>query len=262
MKTTPSENARPGRTDAEPPGLPKHNATPGPHAEFSDEDRAPVTGCFGSVDAILRNPRRIMYQLGEGSSRDVILRLVGVAVACALGYGLIVGLFSGGEQVFYAPVKIAVGLLLSALICLPSLYIFAALGGSKAAIADVVGLLAGLLALTTILLIGFAPVAWIFSESTESVAMMGALHLAFWFVAVGFGLRFLHTGFKHTSLRGSEGICVWTVIFVAVALQMTTALRPILGTADTMLPTEKKFFLTHWADNLRTAPGYESTASR
>jgi hypothetical protein len=32
-------------------------------------------------------------------------------------------------------------------------------------------------------------------------------------------------------------------------------LRPIVGKADTFLPTEKKFFLVHWADCLRaTSP--------
>jgi hypothetical protein len=41
---------------------------------------------------------------------------------------------------------------------------------------------------------------------------------------------------------------VWSIIFVLVALQMTTALRPILGTSETLLPTEKKFFLRHWVD--------------
>jgi len=235
--------------------MPKSVDSPGQEPEFSEADQIPVSGCFGSVDAILRHPNRILFQLRRGNSRETILVLIGVAIACALGYGLIIGLFSGGEQVFYAPLKIAAGLLLTALICLPSLYIFAALGGSKAGIEDVLGLLAGLLALTTILLIGFAPVAWIFSESTESLAMMGGLHLAFWFVAVGFGLKFLHTGFKHTRLRANEGLSVWAIIFVAVALQMTTALRPILGTADTLLPKEKKFFLAHWADNLSSPSG-------
>jgi hypothetical protein len=263
MNTTPPENPNSGQSTPEPPVLPRSNDASSPETEFSEADQVPVTGYFGSVDAILRNPKRILFQLQRGNSRETILLLIGVAIVCALGYGLIVGLFSGGEQVFLAPVKIAAGLLLSALICLPSLYIFAALGGSKAGIADVLGLLAGLLALTTILLIGFAPVAWIFSESTESVAMMGALHLAFWFVAVGFGLKFLHTGFRHTSLRGNEGVSVWTIIFVAVALQMTTALRPILGTADTMLPQEKKFFLAHWADNMNDGAGSgRKTANR
>ncbi len=240
MNTTPSEDPKMGPPDAgqasAQPSIKSPCEDSGPNAEFSEADRVPVSGCLGSVDALLRNPGRILFQLSQGKSHETILRLIAVAIVCALGYGLIVGLFSGGEQLFLAPLKIAVGLLLSALICLPSLYIFAALGGSRAGIADVLGLLAGLLALTTILLIGFAPVAWVFSESTDSVAMMGGLHLASWFVAVGFGLRFLHAGFKGARLRGNEGLSVWTIIFVAVALQMTTALRPILGTADALLP--------------------------
>jgi len=32
---------------------------------------------------------------------------------------------------------------------------------------------------------------------------------------------------------------------------MTTALRPIVGTADTLLPEEKKFFLSHWGDSIK-----------
>jgi len=251
MNATPPDSPNTNHPNAEPPGLPGWDA----NDPFDASDRMPITGFLDCLDALLRNPRRVMFQLGQGNGRAVILRLVGVAIVCALGYGVIVGLFSGGGQIFYAPVKIAAGLLLSALICLPSLYIFAALGGSRAGLADVLGLMAGLLALTSILLIGFAPVAWIFSASTESIVMMGGLHLAFWLVGSGFGLRFLHAGFKLTSLRGAEGISVWTVIFIAVALQMTTALRPILGASNTVLPTEKKFFLAHWAENLDDASG-------
>ncbi len=34
-------------------------------------------------------------------------------------------------------------------------------------------------------------------------------------------------------------------------VQMTTALRPILGTSETLLPKEKKFFAAHWSDVMR-----------
>jgi hypothetical protein len=113
---------------------------------------------------------------------------------------------------------------------------------------------AGLLMLMTILLIGFAPVAWLFSQSTESVVWMGTLHLAFWFIATFFGLRFLETGFSHSKARSSAGLNVWIIIFMLVAVQMTTALRPIVGKADTFMPKQKKFFLTHWGDNLSATP--------
>jgi hypothetical protein len=144
---------------------------------------------------------------------------------------------------------VAGGLVFSALICLPSLYIFSCLSGSKARLVEVVGLIAGLLALMTVLLVGFAPVAWVFSQSTDSLPAMGALHLAFWVVATYFGLRFLCAGFAQLSSR-SGGLGVWITIFMLVMVQMTTALRPIVGTADTLLPAEKKFFLKHWLEQL------------
>jgi hypothetical protein len=43
---------------------------------------------------------------------------------------------------------------------------------------------------------------------------------------------------------------VWVAVFVLVCLQMTTALRPIIGTSDHWLPKEKKFFIAHWIENL------------
>ena len=112
-------------------------------------------------------------------------------------------------------------------------------------------MVAGLVTLATLLLIGFAPVAWLFSQSSQSVVWMGSLHLLFWFIAAFFGLRFLRQGFAGSQARTSAGFFTWAVIFLLVTVQMTTAVRPLVGTADTLLPTEKKFFLVHWVDCLR-----------
>jgi hypothetical protein len=158
-----------------------------------------------------------------------------------------------GTQLWAAPVKVALGLLISAIICLPSLYIFTCLSGSHARLVEICGLVAGLLMLMTILLIGFAPVAWLFSTSTTSITWMGVLHLIFWLIATFFGLRFLETAFSHTRARSTAGLNTWIIIFVLVVVQMTTALRPIIGTDNHFLPTEKKFFLSHWGDNLKAS---------
>jgi hypothetical protein len=175
-----------------------------------------------------------------------------MALLCSMVYGVVVGSFSAGTQLWAAPVKISGGLLFAALICLPSLYLFTCLAGSSARLAEMGGLLVGLLLIMTSLLIGFAPVAWLFSQSTDSVAWMGALHLVFWAIATAFGLRFLSAGFSHTKARSSTGLNTWMIIFVLVALQMTAALRPLVGKSDEFLPKEKKFFLSHWADCLNT----------
>jgi hypothetical protein len=214
-------------------------------------EQVPIPNVIVAIEAILRQPRRVMFQLRQPGAGRLIATMLFVSVGCILIYGVVAGTFSGGTQLWAAPAKIAMGLMISALICLPSLYIFTCLGGSQARLVEVFGLLAGLLMLMTILLIGFAPVAWIFSQSTESLAWMGALHLIFWFIATVFGLRFLEAGFSHSNARSLAGFRTWVVIFLLVALQMTTALRPILGTAKTFLPAEKKFFLAHWGDSLK-----------
>ncbi|MEO6033971.1 MAG: hypothetical protein ABIQ35_01820 [Verrucomicrobiota bacterium] len=242
----PDENTPPVIPPRRPPTKP---AT----ARLGDDpaERIPITGILSAFEALLRQPRRVLFHLGQEKPFLLITALAVIAIFCSLIYGVVVGTFSGGIQLWAAPVKISVGLLISALICLPSLYIFSCLSGSQAKLVEVAGLVAGLLALMTVLLIGFAPVAWVFSQSTESVVAMGALHLVFWSIATYFGLRFLNHGFSQLSNDFNGGLKVWVVLFLLVIVQMATALRPIVGTADTLLPTEKKFFLSHWSDCLK-----------
>jgi len=232
-----------------PPPIPPQSFYTGPRPLGEDpSDRVPIPHIVAAIDAILRHPRRVMYQLRQPEAGRLIVSMICASILFSLIYGIVVGTFSGDQQLWVAPAKIAMGLMISAVICLPSLYIFTCLSGSQARLVEVCGLLAGLLMLMTLLLIGFAPVAWIFSQSTQSPAWMGTLHLAFWFIATIFGLRFLETGFAHSHARSHAGFYTWVVIFLLVAVQMTTALRPIIGTANTFLPKEKKFFLAYWGD--------------
>ena len=230
-----------------PPVIPPYRPAQVPLGEGPDE-RAPIPNLIVAVEVILRQPRRLMYQLRQPGAGGLMASMCFAALLCAVIYGVVVGTFSGGPQLWIAPAKVAGGLLVSALICLPSLYIFACLSGSQARLAEVFGLVLGLLMLTTLLLIGFAPVAWLFSQSTQSVLWMGALHLLFWFVATVFGLRFLEAGFSHSQAKSRAGFNTWVVIFVLVVLQMTTALRPIVGSSKTFFPAEKKFFVSYWGD--------------
>jgi hypothetical protein len=227
--------------------------TRGPRLGEDPNDRLTVSGLAGTIEAMLRHPRRVMFSLHSAPPGALIAALIGLALFCSLIYGVVVGSFSGDTQYWAAPVKIAGGLFISALICLPSLYIFSCLSGSEARLVEVLGLVMGLLALMTILLIGFAPVAWVFSQSTASLAAMGALHLVFWAIATYFGLRFLHAGLRHLGGKPA-GLRVWVIVFVLVMLQMTTALRPIVGRSDQFVTNEKKFFVKHWMEQLSDNP--------
>ena len=248
-----------------PPVIPQPGASPASYGKRTPGDepseRVPIPHGIAAIEALLRQPLRLFFQLRQPGAGKLVAQMLIVALGCSLVYGVVVGTFSFGAQLWAAPVKIACGLMISAAICLPSLYIFTCLSGSKARLMEVCGLLAGLLMLMTILLVGFAPVAWIFSQSTESLVWMGTLHLVFWFVATLFGVRFLKQGFSHTEAKSEAGVTVWIIIFLLVAVQMTTALRPIIGTSDTFLPTKKEFFLEHWSDCLKEAGSNSKTNS-
>ena len=202
------------------------------------------------IEALLKYPGRIIHELQhnwrvELSSWLLVLALLGMAL-----YGVVVGSFSGGPQMWIAPAKLALGTLLSVLICLPSLYIFACLGGIDARLRTVSGVLFAAVGLGALLLIGFAPVAWIFSQSTDSVAFMGALHLMLWGIGISFGLRLIEAMGRLLTGSARSHLKLWGLIFVVVCLQMTTTLRPIIASSKTFFPTEKKFFLANWFDSL------------
>lgn len=230
-------------TPLTPPPLPKRDP-------FQFEPMTAETGPLLLLETLLKHPGRIIHEL-HGERRptlalwSLVLALAGMAI-----YGVVVGSLSGGTQLWIAPAKLALGTLLSVLICLPSLYIFSCLSGIDVRIRMVAGVLFASVCLSSLLLIGFAPVAWIFSQSTDSAPFVGALHLLFWMLGMLFGLRLLGGMTRYLGGTESAYLKTWALIFIAVCLQMTTTLRPIVGHSDHFLPAEKQFFLTHWLESL------------
>lgn len=222
----------------------------------------PPTTWSGVLDALLKHPAALLRGIEESGSASPALRLWLLAHLGMLSYGVVVGLFAGGWQLWVVPLKLSLGLLLSAAICWPSLYILVCLGGGKQTPAQVVSLLGSVLALMTTLMVGFAPVAWVFSQSTASPGFMGTLHLVLWGVCCGFALKRLAESLH--ALNGSPvGTAVlWNIVFVLVCLQMTTALRPLLGPFDGWHPAPRQFFLQHWAGGAVTRPPDDASVPR
>lgn len=202
------------------------------------------------IEALLKYPGRIIYQLQNNWRAALPMWLFLFVLLGMAAYGLVVGSFSGGAQIWIAPAKIVIGTVLSSLICLPSLYIFTCLSGIDARLRTVTGVFVAALGLGALLLIGFGPVAWIFSQSTDSVAFMGGLHIGLWAIGILFGLRLLQAMGCLLGSSARAHLRLWSFIFVVVCLQMMTALRPILGRSEHFLPREKKFFLAHWLETI------------
>ena len=103
-----------------------------------------------------------------------------------------------------------------------------------------------MVALSGLLMLGFAPVIWVFSTSTDSIGFMGFLALIFWVIGMYFGTRLLLNAAGSLGLQSKSYLKLWIILFTVVTLQMSTSLRPLIGTADELLPTEKRFFVQHW----------------
>lgn len=209
-------------------------------------DNRPIVGWGGILEVLLKNPGRMLAGLTGSEAGRLTCHLTAMALLGIAAYGVVVGSFPGGMQMAAVPLKLAGGLLAAALICWPSLYILLCLSGGQQSARDVIGLLASALALLVVLMAGFAPVAWIFTQSTHSAAFMGGLHLVLWLVSCVFALRRLGHGLAALNGRPMQALPVWCVIFVVVCLQMTTTLRPLLGPFTNWGFASREFFLQTW----------------
>lgn len=218
-----------------------------------------------SIEKLLKKPVDLLAYLQRGNPVSIAAKLTLSSLLCLGLFGFVVGLFAidqefGMQQLWAAPAKITAGLLFSGLICLPSLYIFSCLNGLDIRIGTTVGVMAASIALASLLLVSFAPVVWIFSQSTDSAVFLGGLLITFWGVSLMFVAGLL---FKARKILGGQPrghYLVWISIFTLVTFQMSTSLRPLVGAEEQLLPTEKKFFLQHWVDQINI--GTERAASR
>jgi len=228
--TTPPANANPGIT---PPPVP-----PGP--------AAPETHNIAST--LLKNPRRISDAIADRKNLlRAALTLLLVAIACHIVFGLAVGLFGGWPVAAMDMVKIPLVALCSFLLCFPSLYVFTCVAGAPLSLAQTFVLGCSCLAMVGLILVGLAPVAWLFAVSTKSISFVTLLAFLIWLVAIGFAGRYVDKLGGHPLFPRRAGIKLWLLILVLVTLQMATCMRPMLSKPDNGWWTgEKQFFLSHF----------------
>ena len=204
------------------------------------------------INKLLKKPLSIVYELEmKNNVGKITCLLLLIATMSFSVFGIVVGTFSWDVQIWVAPLKIVFGLLFSGLICLPSLYIFTCMGGLDAKFSSVSGMLCALMALSGLLLIGFAPVVWLFSVSSTSTTFLGFLLIVLWVICACFGLSLVFRSGHALGMTNAGHFAVWGLIFLLVTLQMTTTLRPIIGSEEKLVNfEEKKFFLSYWSEQV------------
>ncbi len=208
-------------------------------------------GMANVVTALLKAPAKVSDAIAfqQQGLYATASRFLAVAVVSHAVFGLAIGLFAGWPVAAMDAIKtplVAVG---SLLICFPSLYVFACVAGAPLSLAQTFALGCSCLAMVGLLLVGLAPVAWLFAVSTDSLPFIVVLTLLIWLVAVAFAARYVGKLRANVLFQRQGGITLWLLILIVVTLQMTTCMRPMLGKAERSWWTnEKKFFLVHFGD--------------
>jgi len=210
--------------------------------DYTLDQHIPFLALFA---CILRTPTTLLNAI-ENNNFSYLKKAFIIALVCHLIYGIIMGGFSGGEQWLFSPIKGVFSIAFTSLLCFPSLYIFACLSGVNITTHQLAALFITGLALTGQILLGFLPIAFIFSFSIDSLHFMGAIHLIIIMPSLFFGLRFMMKGLAQFGLEKNNILAIWQIIFIITLLQMSTIMRPLIGTSEQFLTAEKQFFLSHW----------------
>ncbi len=203
------------------------------------------------VDALLKEPGAVYRRVWNGEDAGLFAGSIFLmSLAFSAVYGALMGSFGGATQAVYAAIKLPLVLLGSMAICLPSFYVFNSILGSKLSLRQTTLLVLCITGPTATLLMGFAPIAWFFSISTESGPFMVGLHIVTIGIATTFGVGSLQKArgyLLHLSGNQAEAglglLAVWVVVYLAVLCQMATYLRPLLVPGP-FFTGEKQLFLT------------------
>lgn len=169
-------------------------------------------------------------------------------------YGMILGSFSGGIQILVSAIKLPALYLLTLAICLPALFFFEVVAGSKRSFLQYLVLLLGAMGVIGVMLLGFAPVTLFFRLSLSDYVFFQLLNIFILGLASVIGVQvFYHgmvaitTGDGQVQQRRQLAMQMWLVLYGFVGSQLGWTLRPFFGNPDQAFQLfrdlESNFFL-------------------
>ena len=204
------------------------------------------------IAGVLGNPEGVIRQICASrrlGAQGAFLLLLALGGTALFGFGA--GCFVDWQVALLDAAKMGGIVLFSYLLCLPTLYVFASIAGCRVGFAQLSQI--GLVVLSGIgcILAALAPVLWLFAVSTESAALFILLAFILVIVAVALGARTLGGAVKAQAVNTTAGLSAWFVVFLVVALQAITLVRPMLSPIGAEREPEGKcFFLSHFFKSL------------
>src|SRR6266536_4998821 len=197
----------------------------------------PITGYAEFLKAVLSDRERFFEEVVEGVALRSKLRYALLTIVILAGFfGLVAGAYSGPAQAVSAGVKLPFLFFATFGICFPAFFVVQVLVGSRLRLLQVVVLVFGALALTSVLLAAFVPITAFFLVTGANYYFQHLLNIALASVAGLFGMYALHEGLS--VVCDTRGVYprkaltimrVWAVLFAFVGIQLAWSLRPFPG---------------------------------
>lgn len=185
---------------------------------------------------ILLNHRESIFEMiAGGKSLDGMIRYFGMYIALfAALYGATLGFYTVSWQILFSAIKAPILIFGTVAICLPALFTFNVLLGSKLSFKQTTAMLSVTAYIMATVLVSLALITLFFIASTTSKEFILLLNVAAFGIAGMFGVRMLWTGMDYLTIRSGykpnrQIIQVWTLIYIFVGTQLAWILRPFVG---------------------------------
>lgn len=175
---------------------------------------------------LLTHPLAILER-APGTGVGAALSLLAGSAALWVLYGAAAGFFQGGTQILVAALKAPLIILLALLLCLPSLFVFSAMAGTRWTTRTFLAVLAGFAGTLAMVLLALLPVSWLFSASSRHLSTAMIFQFLLWVVGLVLSEKFLRKALVALGTRPSA-LALWMGLFLLVSLQVATMLRPVL----------------------------------
>jgi hypothetical protein len=196
---------------------------------------------FDVLMELLRDRPKFLTDVNNGFKidRKIVSLLISSSIFLSL-YGAIIGSFNGGLQMVSSAIKLPALYLITMIICMPTLYFFDIISGSKRTFGQYAVLLLSCMSLISVTLLGFAPVSLFFRLSTNDYDFFRLLNIII-FVITGFiGINFFYKAMQLvTNEKSSEEANVspnrnkimkaWLFLYGFVGSQLAWTLRPFFS---------------------------------
>ena len=192
---------------------------------------------FSLLMQFLRDRNQFINDIRQGIklNKKIVSLLISSSLFFAL-YGAIMGSTGNYLQIISSAIKLPALYLFTMIICLPTLFFFDIINGSKRTFNQYLAVLLSAMAIISIMLFGFAPITLFFRLSINDNLFFKLLNVAILSLTGVFGVSFFYQNilsitkedFANISYR-DKILQSWLVLYGFVGSQLGWTLRPFFG---------------------------------